>query len=91
VLLLLIEVLKELTNLVDRVHSDPLVDTTHLLVQQDWLELRLFRIHFRGYTAYGGLTHIAIHSCLLSQISPFFEMTTWLSLKDLKRLLLSLN
>ena len=90
-LLLLIEVLKELTNLVDRVHSYPLVDTTHLLVKQDWLELRLLRIHFRGYTANGGLTHIAIHSCLLSQISPFLKMTTRLSLEYLESLLLCLN
>jgi hypothetical protein len=91
VLLLLIEVLKELPNLVDRVHSDPLVDTTDLLVQQDWLELRLLRIDFRGYTSYGSLTHVAIHSCLLSRISPILEVTTWLSLEDLEGLLLRLN
>jgi hypothetical protein len=91
VLLLLIEVLKELPNLVDRVHSDPLVDTTDLLVQQDWLEVRLLRIDFRGYTSYGSLTHVAIHSCLLSRISPILEVTTWLSLEDLEGLLLRLN
>lgn len=90
-LLLLIEVLKELSNLIDRVHSDPLVDTTDLLVKQDWLELSLLRIHFRGYTANGGLTHVAIHSCLLSQIPSLLEMTTWLSLEDLEGLLFGLN